>query len=337
VNELLLRWGVRTFGELRRLPRDGLARRLPAFVLEELDEAYGLRPAVRRRLVAPERFRERLELPAELDTVAHLEPALDRLLERMGRFLRVRDAAVAQLRITFVHREHPPTCVPLGRGVPSGAPEAWRDLLRERLARVQLPAPVLAVALRTGVARPQPAACAALPGLSAPGHDDGAAAALLLDRLRARLGERAVQGVRLVSEHRPEAAWRCVRPTPRTALPTKGGPGVSSSKRGPRARSLPASSPSAPPLPLAPLPLAPRPLWLLATPERLAVREGQPWHHGFLRVEAGPERIESGWWDGADVVRDYYVVVARSGARLWIYREPAGQGDVCWFLHGVFG
>jgi protein ImuB len=71
-------------------------------------------------------------------------------------------------------------------------------------------------------------------------------------------------------------------------------------------------------------------------PERLRVHQGQPCHDGVLRFEAGPERIESGWWDGGDVVRDYYVASTRAGVRLWIYREPAGEG-VRWLLHGVFG
>ena len=49
----------------------------------------------------------------------------------------------------------------------------------------------------------------------------------------------------------------------------------------------------------------------------------------------GPERIETGWWDGHDVRRDYYVALSRAGVRLWIFRErPPGQR---WFLHGVFG
>jgi protein ImuB len=53
-----------------------------------------------------------------------------------------------------------------------------------------------------------------------------------------------------------------------------------------------------------------------------------------LRV-SGPERIETGWWDGHDVRRDYYVAWTRAGIRLWIFRErPPGGG---WFLHGVFG
>jgi protein ImuB len=50
---------------------------------------------------------------------------------------------------------------------------------------------------------------------------------------------------------------------------------------------------------------------------------------------AGPERIESGWWDGADVQRDYYVASDPQGARFWIYRECAGARK--WFLQGIFG
>jgi protein ImuB len=49
----------------------------------------------------------------------------------------------------------------------------------------------------------------------------------------------------------------------------------------------------------------------------------------------GPERIESGWWDGADMRRDYYVAKDAAGAILWIYRECTG--DRSWFLHGIFG
>jgi len=54
-----------------------------------------------------------------------------------------------------------------------------------------------------------------------------------------------------------------------------------------------------------------------------------------LRLVAGPERIESGWWDGADVRRDYYVASDSRGARFWIYRDCVGERK--WFLHGIFG
>jgi protein ImuB len=68
-----------------------------------------------------------------------------------------------------------------------------------------------------------------------------------------------------------------------------------------------------------------RPLWLLPHP--------QPCDDGGLKLMSGPERIESGWWDGGDVARDYYVAEDRNGARLWVYCDRA-SGD--WYVHGVF-
>jgi protein ImuB len=71
-----------------------------------------------------------------------------------------------------------------------------------------------------------------------------------------------------------------------------------------------------------PAPAGPRPLWLLELPRRI--------EEGDFVLLAGPERIESGWWDGADVARDYFIA-ARGPSLAWIYRAREG-----WFLHGLF-
>jgi protein ImuB len=68
-----------------------------------------------------------------------------------------------------------------------------------------------------------------------------------------------------------------------------------------------------------------RPLWLLPQP--------LPCHDGRLKLTSGPERIESGWWDGGDVARDYYVAEDRNGAQLWVYCDRV-SGE--WYVHGVF-
>jgi protein ImuB len=80
-------------------------------------------------------------------------------------------------------------------------------------------------------------------------------------------------------------------------------------------------------------PDAPRPVWLLPEPQPLAhLVETQPW---VLRD--GPERIESGWWDGHDIRRDYYIATTPSGETAWIYRDHRyGIDDGEWFLHGLF-
>ncbi len=54
-----------------------------------------------------------------------------------------------------------------------------------------------------------------------------------------------------------------------------------------------------------------------------------------LQLLEGPERIETGWWDGREVARDYYVARDGSGAEIWVYRERLSPHS--WYLHGVFG
>ena len=121
----------------------------------------------------------------------------------------------------------------------------------------------------------------------------------LAERLRARLGDAALRGLACAGDHRPGRAWRFVPP------------GAGSAK----------------PLP----PDAQRPFWLLRRP--------LPLRGGARRILAGPERIESGWWDEGDQRRDYYIVETRSGQRAWAFVEAGRTVDAGmdgWNLHGWF-
>ena len=72
---------------------------------------------------------------------------------------------------------------------------------------------------------------------------------------------------------------------------------------------------------------------LLAVPQPLEGGD-PPRYEGALEIEAGPERIESGWWDGAEARRDYFIARNARGQWLWIYRDLAAPRG--WFLHGLF-
>jgi protein ImuB len=76
----------------------------------------------------------------------------------------------------------------------------------------------------------------------------------------------------------------------------------------------------------------PRPVWLLDEPALLPQQPVQLLKDGWI-LEQGPERIESGWWDGSGVARDYYIARYAQGARLWIFRERQSKR---WYLHGMF-
>jgi protein ImuB len=70
----------------------------------------------------------------------------------------------------------------------------------------------------------------------------------------------------------------------------------------------------------------PRPTWLLPRP--VPLRGGEP------IILAGPERLETGWWDGGEVCRDYYVIETSLGQEAWAFCPPDEQTG--WMIHGWF-
>jgi len=70
----------------------------------------------------------------------------------------------------------------------------------------------------------------------------------------------------------------------------------------------------------------PRPTWLLPRP--IPLRGGHP------IILAGPERLETGWWDGGEVCRDYYVIETSLGQEAWAFCAPDEQTG--WMIHGWF-
>ncbi len=303
--------GVRRMGELLRLPRGGVARRLSPSVIRDLDIALARQAAPRRVFVAPQRFRERCDFEAEIETTPLLRTALEPLADRCAQFLRERQAGVQALELVLRHRVLPATRVRVGLAGVTSERRRLIGVLYERLDRLELDAPVRSMELKSGPLQPLSADSLDVFGGLRSGVRSGACnggdtAPQLVERLRARLGEEAVYGVRSRAEHRPEAAWR---------------------------REHAIASSSARDASIDPvIGRMPRPVWLLDRPAPLAA-SGEALRREGLILEQGPERIESGWWDGQDVTRDYYVARQRHGARWWVFQERRTR---CWFLHGVF-
>ena len=306
--------GVRTIGDCLRLPRDGFARRFEPQMLAMLDRAIGRLPDPRPAYHAPGKFSTHRDLEPEIADLGRLGLAIAPLLDELCAFLRKRGRGVQSIELRLVHREAAATRLRMRFVQPTDQAQRIAELLQERLARLELPEPVRRVRLRSGPPLELSQESATL--FTNERRESGTAVPQLIERLRARLGDEAVHGVCLVPEHRPESAWR--RCGWSAAVGTKQGtpdPGADTF----------------------------RPLWLLAEPQALKAGENgeSPHYEGALTIEEGPERIESGWWDGKDVARDYYVARNSVGIRLWVYRERgrsrSSKSVHRWFLHGVFG
>lgn len=290
--------GLHTLADLAHQPRDALARRFGQSLIDHLDRTLGRTPDPRRPYRPPSRFEGRLVLPAEVvETEALLFPLRRLLLELTG-FLIACDGGVQELGLGLLHPRGVPTRLRMGLVAPTRDIQHLLELARHRLESLELTAPVEQLELK--VERIMPLAPLAQDLFVKAGTQDEGWQRLV-NRLCLRLGPGAVRSMGLVADHRPERAWRYTGPGERSAGQPQGN----------------------------------RPLWLLERPRPLEVRDGRPYLGGALVLKTGPERIESGWWDGQDVARDYFVAVAPQGERLWVFREPRPVGQ--WFVHGIFG
>jgi len=315
--ELLHGIGCRTLGDVRALPRRGLQRRGGGELLALLDRAYGDAPDPQRWFEPPREFAQPLELMQRADDTDLLDGVALRLVQALAGWLAHQWLAASAFSLWLQHETRgrhaqAPTRLRIELGQPSRDATQLMLLLRERLSRCTLPAPVYGLQLRLDEAVALAGHAAVLPFGSDRGgarwHDarqDEDNFRALLDRLSARLGVQHVQRWETRADHRPEHA---VQARPAAEAPAR----------------------------VIDVPLRPRPAWLLPEPLRLAEHEGRPLHGGALQLHGGPERIEAGWFDGAPVCRDYHVATGPDHRLRWVFRELRGTQSG-WFLHGLFG
>jgi protein ImuB len=320
--ELLHGIGCRTLGDVRMLPRSGAQRRGAAALLDAIARAHGHAPDPQPWFEPPRTFEMGLELLHRADDAAMLVFATQRLVQPLAGWLAQQWLAAARLTLvlrheTSVRRALPNTCIALAFGDPTRDAAQIQLLLRERLQRTELAAPVYAIVLKLDEAVNHAGREAAL--WREAGAGSGEAARALFDRLAARLGAERVMRPLLVADHRPERAMKWLPVQENISVR----PEVSKGERpsgGQRAGGA-------------------RPAWLLPEPLRLQEdREfGRPLHQGAPLVLASrAERIEAGWFDGALISRDYHVAQAKDHRWLWVFRERRGD-TAHWYLHGVFG
>lgn len=332
----LVRLGVRTWGQLRALPRGGLVRRFGAGLVDALDQAYGKRAELYPWITLPEVFDAPLELAASVESAPALLFGARRLLSQLLVWLRARSRGVLALELVWEldarrsNLQHVDTHhsgsqqgrLALHTAQPTQDMQHLQRLLAEQLARVTLPAPVLYLRMRTLQTQAmQGESWSLLPE----DQRKGDSLHQTLERLGARLGQAQVQSVQPYASHVPECMQRWVPWEMEGATDSGAAYAHSTSVSG---TFHPKIHPDA----------ALYPTWLLGAPLPLQVHEAQPQYHGALDVVAGPQRLETGWLEGVPVLRDYFVARSAQCGLLWIYRERLQALDASprWYLHGLF-
>jgi protein ImuB len=327
--------GIHRIREALALPREGFRRRFGAAAQSDLDRALGRAADPRPCFALPDRFSSRIDLPFDVLDTALLDIPVARMLAEMEGFLRARGAGALEMVLALAHGRSVPTRLVLGAAAPERALARWQRLLRERLDRLELKATVSAVAIHVdtlhGFGEHSSSFLPDATRRAQSWHE-------LTERLASRLEPGALFSVAPRDDHRPEQAWRradgrVARPRVGTVAAVAGTPAGSKASTASAGSTASATS-TAPAASTTPRTRCERPVFLLERPRVLVCAESRPQYQGPLELVSGPERIESGWWDGRPVARDYYVARNRAGEGCWIYREPADPSR--WYLHGLF-
>lgn len=308
--------GCVDIGALRRLPRPGLQRRCGRALLDVLDEAYGETPELFDWIEAPDTFHARIELFDRIDNAAQCLAGAGRLVEQLAGWMSAHQVAAEKITLLLEHERGRVARAPTAIEVVLGEP-AWQGghllrLLRERLDRTTLDAPVIGLALDAVQLQPmKPLNESLFPDAANSDEDRGR----LIELLVARLGADNVLQPLPRADYRPEVAnaWVPIEQKVREAE---------------RAAQLPTDIDS-----------LPRPAWILENPIALLIVDERPFYTSPLRLVSSAERIEAGWWESGKS-RDYFVAEGADSTLYWIFRErisSTGDGEQRWYLQGLFG
>ncbi|QXO18241.1 Y-family DNA polymerase [Vibrio ostreae] len=295
----LARVGIRNIQALLALPMQEIARRFDIDLVNYVGRLLGHFKHPLSFYHPPQAFHAHLDLLYEIDNVQWLEKPLRRLLKRLEAFLTLRNQVAFELELMLQQRDDACDVVRFTSAQGEYQALKWSRLCWLSMESVQLTRPVLSLSLRvirSGLAEQTP-------GDFFRARQGQQSSAELITLLQAKLGTEQVCKLLLSDDPRPEL----------------------------RSRYLPADQPvsvmSTPPQSLNSA--CHRASGRLRPSLRLP--QPQPLQEPISLIH-GPERIATGWWDGHNIIRDYFIARTPQGRWLWVFRTPEQQ----WFVHGQF-
>jgi protein ImuB len=306
-------WGIRTVGDLARLPRPELTERLGPGAGRLWDQARGEARRLLRLVRPPAVYREGTELESGVETAAALQAWCRRFLERIVARLAGAYLAVGTLRLELGIEGHPPHRRTLRVPDPTRDLDFLLRLLETHWETFTAPGPVVSVALE---AVPAPAVTGQAQ-LFRHSWKDPNRLADTVARLEARLGAERVGVPETGFDHRPDRFRILTFPVP-PPPPEADGSGEEP-RIGPPLRRF-----------------RPRRAVAVATcrgrggePRPEAIQAGPM--QGRLGEARGPWRGSGGWWEGGGWDREEWDV--RHGDGMWLRLVSEGGN---WYLEGVY-
>jgi len=312
--------GLIYLSDVWRLPGAGLRQRFGAQLVDYLDRCLGKKVeplSIHEPLPV---FKSRYELEYPVEYADRLLSLVQDLLTQLCDYLRQRELCTTQLLLHLEHEAQTRSLMEINLRQAERCESHLLMLLENRINSLMLDAPVTAVTLE---AKYFEAFIAHSENLlvdqsGSPINATRNSFMDLLELLQARLGNSAVHVLQAFAEHCPEHA---------SAQIIYGKNPYKKSHRDADCLLEVIDN------------LRPRPCWLLDEPESLLEKNGQIYLQtshtcSMLKIISEAEQIETRWWAGADVRRDYYLASDNNDRRFWVFYSLSHIRG--WYLHGIF-
>ena len=127
--------GLRTLGQLLRLPRAPLGRRFGAALIDHLDRLTGRRPDPRRTVSPPETFASTVHFLEDLEHTTALAFPMQRLIGELQDWLRLRQCSTDRLDWYLSHPRHGVSCLRVHFATPQRDRQRMVEYSRLQLER----------------------------------------------------------------------------------------------------------------------------------------------------------------------------------------------------------
>ena len=301
--ESLVRLGMHSLGDVLKLPASGVRRRFGVYFADYLARLTGERPDSRKFVDPAPRFFSEIVFPSDVTNIESVVFPMRRLLSELAQFMRGRQLTTQHLTWKLDHRSQSSRSFNIFTASPENDPLLFFSLTQLQLEKITDIKELDSVSLKATQFQPLRRPTGDLFEGTRFEDKNGKVSESggerkeeqLLNLLRARLGPRTCFGLSEANDHRPEKAWKTVRPDVRDYW-----------------------EPDEPGVLLRPSLLLPEPLLLRTV-------EGDPWHQGPLQLMQGPERIDFGWWDGVSNDHAQHIVESNSESLRGVTSATAGE------------
>lgn len=326
---ILLQLGILSLKQLFGLPAEDLPSRLSDEAIQRLRQITSVEEEMITSI--PEANPVAATWTSEFAATnrGELQQVFQHLIEQISAQLKRRTLGAIRLISTLTYEDGSRENVEAEMVKPVQEAGDLYDVLNLRLESIRLSQSVFSVRMQAKVA-PLPAARQKDLFSSTEHLEPAEELTTVVNRLNSRLGNSAVLTASPSQDPTPE---RSVKLTPVVSSE------FDSARQTPEIQMQelvhPESLPTTDKLPTN------RPLFLLPMPVQISRTPSQDLLTDFLwdgqrqvvGHSAGPERIQTQWWQEHPLHRDYFHVQTNQGSEFWIYQD---LNSLDWFVHGIF-